>query len=165
MTITRRSLLRTTAIVPIVALAACQGVGSAVQAVPQFVTDATTIATALQALLPSLTTITGFSASTLSQIQTWVSEAKNLASELSSAASAGGSVTSMVSNFGSVVGNVISSLTGSAGASSVVQTIISAASTLLPVILSAAGIAFAQAAPASMPVAQARAILIAMAAK
>lgn len=65
---TRRALLRTTAIVPIAALAACAGVSSAVQSVPQFVTDATTIANALQALLPSLTTITGFSASTLSQI-------------------------------------------------------------------------------------------------
>lgn len=70
----------------------------------------------------------------------------------------------MVSNFGSVVSNVISSLTGSAGASSFVQTIISAASTLLPVILSAAGIALA-ATPliGNMTPDQARVILLAAA--
>ena len=85
--LTRRAMLRTTALAPVTFAVGCSGLTAAV---PQFVTDANTIAAGLTALLPSLTTITGVSAATITQIQAWIAEAQSLAASLAAAASAGG---------------------------------------------------------------------------
>lgn len=160
--LTRRALLRTTGLVP-AALAigglSLVGCGITGNTIPQFVTDANTVANGLAAILPGLTTVTGMTAATITKVQGYITEAQNLAAELASAATAGGtSLVATVSNFAGVVGNAVSSLTGIPGLSKA----ISAASSLLPVILSAAGIVLAGP-PPQMPAAQARAILLAAA--
>lgn len=160
--ITRRSLFGTTALILVGALSGCSASVPTVS-VPQWVTDANTIATAFaKSLLPALASLTGMTASSISQIQTWVTNLGTLASQLASAAASGTNVNALIALFGQTVNNIVVALTGSALPASV-QTLLTAAQTLLPLILSVAGVALAGS--TAMSPSAARALLLAAASK
>lgn len=146
----RRHLLSAAAALPLAAgLAACSAVTAAV---PQVVDDVNSVAAGLNGILPSLTTIAGVAAQTVTKIQGLVGEAQTIASQVGQVVSP-----SAATGLAGVVGDVVTALTGAAlppwaGA------VLSAAQALLPVILTAAGVALAGPPPA-MSAAQARAVL------
>lgn len=157
--ISRRTLLGATCLVPVAGCAALQTVST-----PQFVNDMNAIASALSTIMPDLATVTGISSSVVAKVTGLVTTAKTLAGQVAASVGSGAStVGALASNFGSV----ISGITGALGVNvpGVWGTVLQAATSLLPLILSAAGVALAgPSAPAMQPT-TARAILAAVAAR
>jgi phage-related protein len=125
---------------------------------PQYAQDVETVAAALNAILPAIQTLTGISASVVSKVTSAIATAQSLAAQIAAAAGSGASsVGALVSNFSGVFSTVASAL--GFNVPGIVGTVLQAGSALLPIILSAAGIALAGPPPA-MPAAEARAILM-----
>jgi ABC-type transporter Mla subunit MlaD len=141
MNMTRRALLRTTAIVPLAVIAA--GCSTIQTQLPQFVTDMNTIAAALQSVLPQIQTLTGLPAATLATIQSAITTAQNAAAQVASTIAAGTTtgINGLISGFGSAVSTVAGLIGGNAPG--FIGTLLTAVQTLLPAILSVAGIALA----------------------
>jgi hypothetical protein len=157
-TLNRRTLLSSAALGAVaIGIAGCTTAQT--QTINQVVDDVNTLAGGVAAILPSLTTITGFAADTVAKVQGYIANIEGVASQVASVASQGASaVAPLVSNLGSLVSSIYVALGGSSLPSSV-SLILQAAQALLPVILTAAGIALAPAAAPSMSAAQARLVL------
>jgi hypothetical protein len=162
--ISRRTLLGSTAMVaPALLLNGCSGLSS----LPQFATDVENIAGMLSNAAPTLATLTGVAQGTINKVTGLINTASTIAGAVTSAASAGASgvgalVSNFASNFGSIAGALGVNVPGLWG------TVIQAGASLLPSILSAAGIALAGPTvqvPNAMSTADARKIVVALAAK
>lgn len=136
-----------------VALAGC-----APAQISQVVTDANAIANGLAGILPSIQTITGLAGGALNTVNNAISSIKNAASTLQTAT---GGVAVTAANAIQTGLAVISSALGSFKVPSWVQIVLTAAQTVVPVIMSAVGALtpLGATAPTGMTVAQARAIL------
>lgn len=140
---------------------AVSGCGTLSQ-IPTFVTDLNTIVGALNAVLPSLSAIAGISSTTVQKITGYVSQLQQIAAQVASASGTG--VAGLVANFNGIFGQITSligvNVPGAWG------TVIQAAISLLPSILSAAGLMVARvgSAPAPFTPDQARSVLAAIAA-
>lgn len=140
------------------------GMSSCGVSVSQLASDANTIANGITAVLPTIQTITGLSTEAAAQVTKAITAIQAGAASLAGAAASGASAAAQA-----VAGGVsaISSALSSYSVPSWVSTVLSAAETLVPLVLEAAGVALAAnpAAPSSgMTPAQARAILTAAAA-
>lgn len=160
MDISRRHLLGTVALGGVAASAV--GCAQLSTTASQLVTDANTLASGLAGIAPSLSTITGAAASTITTVQGWIADAQAVAQKIATAAESGlAAVAPLASQMGSLVNSIVGTLGGGAvTVPSWLQTVLTAAQTLAPIILSAAGIALA--APlvsGGMTPAQARAVL------
>lgn len=157
--------------VPVGLAFAASGIGCAeVEAeLPQWSQDATTIANALSTIGGAVASIQGLPSAVASDISTAIASAKSLAESLASSVASGASstamgITNLITQFGSTVTSAVSSI-GNLTVPSWVTTALGAIQTVLPTILSVAGIALAPAAAASgLTVDQARAILKALSA-
>jgi hypothetical protein len=121
--------------------------------------DATTIANGISAILPTIQTITGISNNVVNTVETGITAVKAGATALGSAIAGGAtSAAQQVANGVSVVTTALSGITVPSWVTSVLQ----AAGTLVPLVLQVAGVALALN-PAAIPSAQdatvARAIL------
>lgn len=157
-----RRLLLTTA--PIAVLAGCSSVGKIISAAPTIASDAQLIADALEAILPTIRTLSGISQAVYDKVAAVVASIKSTASAIASSGT-GSSAASLVSSLVTGVGAVIAALGGIA-MPSWVTVALDAAAALLPILKSAVGLATAPTAalaPAMTP-AEARRILAAVAA-
>jgi hypothetical protein len=122
--------------------------------------DSSLVASGFSAILPFLTTLANIPASLVTTIQNGIATVQSAAASLTASNGAGAS---LAQTLASGVSSVVSSLSNFT-VPSWVTTILSAAQTLLPLILSVAGVALAAAAPDPRAVAAARAALAAYAA-
>lgn len=146
-------------------LAGCQGLSNAVAKLPQWAEDAQTIGNALGTVAGVVGTIQGIPATVVSTVQNAVSTAQRFAAQIGSAASSAGSnVAGLVSSFSGAVAGAISSLAG-VSVPPWVSTALSAVTTLMPTILSVAGVVLAGPSAPSDPraIPAARAYLAALA--
>lgn len=128
--------------------------------VSQVVSDVQTLAAGLAGATSGLAAA-GVPANTIAQIQQYVTEAQQIATEIGSAPT--GSVSSLVSGLPALIGGIASTVGVSLPPE--LQTALSAAQVLLPVIMAAAGVVGLAPAPGAPPMSpdKARAILRAMA--
>lgn len=139
---TRRALLRSTAILaPAAALSAggCSFLAPLVAAAPQIAQDAGLIASALQTILPTITTLTGLAGGAKNTITGVINEISSVASQIGSATST--TAASLVQELGGGVSTLAGMLSGVAGLPGIVSAVINDALALLPAIEAAAGIA------------------------
>ena len=167
--ITRRHLLRTTALVPVVAIAACAGFSPVISIVTDPKVGA--LIAALQpwidglGVLPSWLTNVA-SAGTVSKITDLIGQLTALAGQIGGVTSIGSAVP-LLGNLSTIFGDILAVLPAGTLPANVVS-LLTAAETYLPTILAVAGL-FAQRAPrfaamAPMTTAQALSILQAAAA-
>jgi nucleoid-associated protein YgaU len=163
MTLSRRYLLSTGALIPAVVLAACSG--TTAPTVTQLATDAKLIASGLAAAIASIAAIPGVSAATVATLQADLATVQSDAASIAAATAT--PATSVVSEIVQAVQAIAPiALSLIPGASAIVP-IINAATSLLPGLLSAVGLSAATAgakAPVYAPD-QARLILGGAAAK
>ena len=151
--ITRRALLRTSALVPVAVVVACAG-QTVPQALQQAAQDAALLATGLAPVIPQLT---GFvSASTLATAQTALATLKGAATQLAGIPTTSGAVP-VVQQIEQAV-NAILGIAAPLLAATPAGPILTAASVLLPVIEAAVGMIVPPAA-SNMSPDQARLIL------
>jgi outer membrane murein-binding lipoprotein Lpp len=157
----RRMLLTTTALIPATALlSGCQGLSSFFGNLPQFATDAETIAAAITKILPDIQAITGLAGGALTTVKNAITSLTTIAAEIGSAAASGAS--GLVSNFASVYNTILSAIPGGISVPGIVGTVLQAGVALLPQILAAVGVMLATR-PATMSPERARAVLVAVA--
>lgn len=131
---TRRQMLAlmgTAAAAPLVY--GCQGVATST---PQWITDVGLVVQGLASLVPSLASF-GLSASTVAQVQQWVARAQQIASLLAGGIT-GASAAQLLQEFAALVPQILQVL--SIALPPWAGLVISAAETLLPIILQAAGV-------------------------
>lgn len=167
--VSRRSLLRSTALVPAALVVAnCSALTGGVS-ISQVSSDIATIASGLAGILPTIAKVAGVTTGVMSTIGTATNDLQKIASAVSSATST--AATTMVGTVENVVGGVLSAVSGISLPSSL-STVFSAISALLPAIEQGVGIVTALVAPAparfarataAMSPDQARAVLIAAA--
>lgn len=152
----RRQLLTASVLLPILTDVGCAQISQAES-------DATTIANGVAAILPTVQTLTGISQNVVNSVTKGIAAIKAGATSLASSAvnaasTAGQEVAAGVAAVNAALSNV--------SVPSWVSTAVSAAETLVPILLQVAGVAAAPAPapPGSMTVAQARAFLKAVAA-
>ena len=140
LTVTRRALLRSTAIVPVaVALDGCAQLQSAFQAVPGLAKDADLIAQAVALILPSIRTLTGLAGGAWNEANKLVATIENTAGQISGAS--GAALPSMVQTIGTALAGLAGTLLGVPGLPTIVSTVLGAAGALLPALEQAVGIA------------------------
>lgn len=155
--IARRTLLAVTAFVPAAALVGCAG-GATVSTV---VADINLVLNGLKSVLPGLTSL--IPAATMAQLQTWLADAQAAASAVAS----GTTGTTAGQQFLSAVESILGVLASLPLIPPPFNAIVGAAAVLLPIIVSALGLATPPSAVKlmakvpSMTVAEARAILAA----
>lgn len=134
-------------------LAAC-ATAPTTPAIPVWVTDLQNIVTDLTKYLPS---------GVAPAVVALVGQAQSIYTAIASAVAGGGGVAGLVSSFAGIIGDIFGAI-GGINASGIFATALQAAMSLLPTILSLAGVAMRQAASASfMPPAEARALLAGLA--
>ncbi len=151
----RRNLLRATAVLPIGYVVGCTQLATVVS-------DATTIANGLSAVLPSIETVVGIGTVAAAKINTIISSIQSAASALTSATAGTGAL--LAQQIAAGVGALTSAVSGFA-LPSWVMTVVQAAGTLVPLVLQVAGVALADAPTDPKAIDQARAVLIAAAAR
>ncbi len=139
---TRRYLLcrvaPAVAVLPVgLALAGCTVFDAAIAKVPQFAADASTIANALSAVLPTIETLAGISQSVIARVTQLVGDIQATASQLAGATAPSAVV--LVGALGSGVSQIINTL-GGVALPPWISTVFMAATTLLPIIEQAVGI-------------------------
>lgn len=152
-TLSRRALLRATAIAPIAALMACAG-QTVPQALQQAASDASLIANGLAAVMPQLSPLV--SASTLATAQGWLTKLQSAASQLAGIPTTTGAVP-LVQQIEQGV-NAIVGIAAPLLAATPAGPILTAATVLLPVLETAVGL-FVPPAAGGMTPDQARLIL------
>ena len=147
--ISRRALLTAVVGAP-AALAACQSNGPSLSQLAQ---DVQTIADGVATILPMIQGVQGISASVIAKIQSGIADLKRVATDVT------GGTTSTVQSLANDIPSMIAAIAG-IKVPSVVTTILNAASALLPVVLSLAGVVLAgPTAPPVMTADQARLVL------
>lgn len=172
---TRRQILTIAAAIPLVSLVACQEATNVTTAVTdaatQLTNDINTITAGLAGVLPNVQGITGAGAAIVADIQAAIAKGKTLAAQVSTAVQNGVSKAApIVNEVAGVVGAIASDVAGlgnlGINVPSWVADIVLAAKTLVPIALTLAGVALADAVVATgMSADQARLILRAAAAK
>lgn len=145
--LTRRALMRSTALIPVVAAAGCAGLAQAVVLAPQIASYIQVIAEAAQAAAPFIEGLTNLSANVRSTINTALNDINSVAAGIASATSV--TVGALVQKLGSGVGTLAGLLSGNALVPDVVNSFISSALALVPTVEQAVGISAAPAAPAT----------------
>lgn len=136
--ITRRALLRSSALAPVALAVGCSQLSSAAIALPAIAADFTTVADAVTSILPALSSIAGITTGTIATITGWIGTIEKAAGAVASAAS-NSAAQPLVTTLMNGVSGVIAALSGVKLPSSV-STILADAQTLLPVITAAVGI-------------------------
>lgn len=131
--------------VSLLGLAGCSGgLSGAVGGLPQYAQDAQTIATALQQVVSDVGAIQGVPSTAIAKVQGAIAQLTSLAGQIGSAASglAGQMPSNLLGSFGQLALNVVSGL-GGTSATGTLGTVLQGVMSVLPVILSVAGIALA----------------------
>ncbi len=151
--IDRRALLGIFAVTPLAVACTAQQTAQ----IASVTTDADIIAQALQALLPTVSTLTGLGGTALQNIEKGIAAVQSAAATMDSAVSGGAATAGQL--FASGLSAVVSGLSG-ISLPSWVSTALSMAQTLLPVALQVAGVLLPLApTPGGVTAAQARAYL------
>ena len=146
---TRRALLRSTALVPVaLALDGCAKLTSVLASLPQYAVDVQKAGALLSKfVLPALPAL-GLAGATLTKVEGWITQAESVAGTIGSAAAAGGTtLVSQLSSFAGAFNGIASTLglklPGDVGL--VLQDV----AALLPTILKDAGVNIALSGPAT----------------
>lgn len=166
----RREFLTMTASVPLIGiLASCAG-KSPSSTLAQVITDVGTIAAGLAGVLPSLAKVTGISQETINNINVWIADLQKAGTAIVSATTVA-AAQPIVQQVETDVNAIVAALSG-LPLPSAIETVVLAASILLPVIETAVGLALPPSAPtarmaasSTMSVDQARLVLRASASR
>lgn len=142
--INRRTLLGGVSIAALSIVAGCNTPAASIVAnLPQYAQDIQSIAAALNVVSSAVSSVSGISASVVSTVKNAIGQISTIAGEIASAAASSTTPTTLIQNFGSLFNTVANALGGNAGGT--LGTVIQDGLTLLPTILSVAGIALAPA--------------------
>ena len=157
--ISRRKLFTTTALGVILFATGCAGTATSSPApsISDLVANATAIVTGLSNFIPSVNGL--LPPNTMAQVQGWLAQAKGLVTAISGMTAPN---TATITSFASIVGNIVTTLGGNSTTATIAQGVVGAVQTLLPIILSLAGVALAGPAATGMTPEQARAYLLAI---
>jgi hypothetical protein len=160
-TMTRRQLLRTSALIPVAALAACGGLAPVVAVVTDPAVGA--LLTALKpwidglGVLPAWLTSAAVDPAVIAKVTGWIGQIVSIAGQVGGVTSIGGAVP-LISSLAKIFGDVLAALPAGTLPTNIAQ-LLAAAETYLPTILAIVGM-FAQRAPRFAQMSQQRALAI-----
>lgn len=155
----RRSLLKTTALFPVAAVAGCATAGQWLDpTLAQVVADVKTVAAGVQAILPNVASLAGISQDVVNTVTGIINDVVGVASQVAGAATEA-AAKPLVQKLASYISALAAAVGAIPGLPPMVQMVIAAAEVLVPAIAQVLGIVGVQAAKPTMTVDQARGYL------
>ncbi len=144
---TRRALLRSTALVAPAVLAGCAGIAAAVALAPEIASGISALGSVASIVLPIIGNLTGLSGSVSGVIATAIADVEAVGNDIASAT--GSTATSLVQKLGSATGTLAGLFSGVAGLPDIVSRFVTDAVSLANEAEVAVGLKSAAAPPAA----------------